>query len=299
MTRFKFQPFVPSLSRFYAAFFLLIAVLFPLPSFGDRLMEPPELVGLNNKVKKLTTEQTTLYTDLMDALENIEHQKDADQQKSAIGKLDKILQENPEYSDGHFIKAMVYCFYLGSHDYPMIIENIDKAIRLHESIKYESAYKTTASHFSLRARVLKEGGDLPKAMDDLERAINLDLREAIKPSGTTPDEEAKPGTWGNSDFAEIINKYPNDYRAYLFRGLFYHNFGLLLNNVPDGYEISISDIHKAIELNPKSAICNYLLGLTLNQQIMWGRKSNENYRKEAKFILNEQSIWNAYPEVCA
>jgi len=74
---------------------------------------------------------------------------------------------------------------------------------------------------------------------------------------------------------------------------------LMLNGVPQGYEHAIADVTKAISLNHSSPMSYYILGSILDQKLAFGRKSDEDYRKEAKFTLNGQSIWNAYPEECS
>ena len=180
--------------------------------------------------------------------------------------FNKALELSPEYSDLYFFRAMILYYFLGSKDYKNMLSDIDKAIALHPSNKDNSAYKTTAPHLSMKALIYRDRGDWRKAIQTLENAINLDPNDAIMPSGVDPNKPETVKEWSKKDFDEIIKKYPKDYRGYLFRGLYYDFFTKF-----DGknYATAVRDYKKAISLNPKSALCHYLLGKTVSRKIWW------------------------------
>ena len=78
----------------------------------------------------------------------------------------------------------------------------------------------------MRAKVNKDAGDYQQAMKDMEMAVNLGLNEfdVIGSSNVNPDDPPARGTWGKRDFDDIIQKFPTDFRGYMFRGLYYDFF---------------------------------------------------------------------------
>jgi tetratricopeptide (TPR) repeat protein len=220
--------------------------------------------------------------------------KDADKNKEALKAFNKALEVSPEYSDLYFLRAMILYYLLGSSDYKNMLSDIDKALALHPTNKDNSAYKTTAPHLSMKAKVYKDKGDWHKAIQTLENAINLDPDDSITPSGIDPNKPEIVKNWSKQDFDEIIKKYPKDYRGYLFRGLYYDYFTKF-----DGknYAIAVRDYKKAIGLNPKSALSHYLLGKTISRKLFWNpEKTIEDYRKEYEATNAGLSVYTVYPQ---
>jgi tetratricopeptide (TPR) repeat protein len=240
--------------------------------------------------------EKSMYKDLGDCMEDLKDQKDQKRLRQGLEKLDKFMVEHPEYSDGYFMRAMYLYGIVGSKDYTKILDDLNNAIKFYAVTTPKSAYEETAAMYGWRAKVYKDTGNLQQAMKDLETAININPRAAIDPSGTNPNDEPETGLWGRKDFDEIISKYRKDYRGYLFRAVYYYNYRLLLK--PQDYKSAIADFNKAIALNPKCARAYYLLGEIMNQRLVFGRKSEKEYRKEAVVRMAGLPIWNAYPEEC-
>jgi len=80
----------------------------------------------------------------------------------------------------------------------------------------------------------------------------------VKPEEETPNRAAMQ-KW---DFEHLVSKYPNDFRVYMARGLFYDSF---TSHSESYFSPAFSDLNRAQSLNPDSALVEYLLG-SLYQQ---------------------------------
>ena len=194
------------------------------------------------------------------------------------------------------MRASDYFHFLGSKDYERIIRDIDNAIKFYPSKKYKSIYKSNASKYSLRAKAYKDMGNYRQAIEDFERAVNLNPEDVINSGEVDPDKPAPPGIWGKKDFDEIIKRFPDDFRGYMFRGLYYAFF------TPFGaktHSLAINDYRRAISLNPKSSMCYFLFGGILYKQklgLLATDKSKEDYRREAKANMAGLALRAVYPE---
>lgn len=285
-------------SRLFVNLFLTVIIVFPLSTAsatsGDllNLASGPDATvqaGLATEAEK------SLYTELLNSMDFLNDPTDGAKFKEGLKKLDNFINEHQEYSDAYLLRASSLYNIARSKEYTSILEDIDNAIKYHPKTE-KSAYENTAGMYGLRAKVNKDNGNLQQAIKDLETAININHHDAIDHSGTNPEDTPENGQWGKRDFDEIIKKYPKDYRGYLFRAVFYFNFGILLK--PGDYQSAIDDLKMAIRLNPKCEKAYYLLGAIMDQQLVFGKKNEKAYRKEASVRLKGLSIWNAYPEIC-
>jgi len=235
---------------------LALAFISPIIAQGA---EPIELSGPAKKTKQeVSKEEKDLLSGTLEALKLAGDGKDSQKTQEATRQLDAIIKANPEYPNAYLFRALIEYVFEQQKNYQLILGDLNNAIKYHPSNKYtiQGSYPLS-SIYSLRAKVYKDMGDYKQAINDLEIAVKLDTNDAIKPSGVKPDDEAKQGSWGKRDFDEIIQKSPNDYRGYIFRGLYYEFFTRFGEKT---YEHAITDYKKAISLNPKSSLCYYLLG---------------------------------------
>lgn len=148
--------------------------------------EPPELTG----EPKPFTKPPETFRELADVFPT--NEKNADKARIGIEKLTKVLRENPDYSDGYFMRAMFNRCMLNSNDTEGILQDINTAISTHSVQKFPGAYDSLADHYSFRAKVEFDNGRHREALDDLERAVRqkIDKADSIFGSGgTTPDAE--------------------------------------------------------------------------------------------------------------
>ncbi len=208
--------------------------------------------------------------------------KNPEKNKEAVEALTKALQLSPQWSDAYFMRALINYHFELSKDLDGIIADIDKAIKFYPAGEIETAYDSNAEHYSARAKAYKDKGNYSQSVRDLEMAITLNPSPSILNNGNTrPDTPAPRGTWGKQDFGEIIAHFPNDFRSYMFRGLYYEVFVFLDNK---SYTPAMNDYKKAVALNPKSALSHYLLGnlYARRSSIIGMQKTPEEDQKEVK-----------------
>lgn len=211
--------------------------------------------------KKLAEEMVPIFKEMGDG-------KDIAKNKEAVSALGKIIGKYPEYSDTYFMRAIISIL-VADKDYQKILSDIDNAIKFHSSIKYKSAYDSTAGMYSLRAKVDILSGNYQQAVWDLETAIKADpskIRDVFNAGGVKPEDDSNPTALQKKDLDLLIAKYPDDYRTYMFRGLFY---GFFTTFDEKYFALANKDLKEALKINPQSALINYLLGKTGQKIAFW------------------------------
>jgi tetratricopeptide (TPR) repeat protein len=172
-----------------------------------------------------------------------------DSSKAAIEAYDKAIELDPEYEEAYLHRAKVYLDL--STNYEKAIDDINNAIKYEPQRRRDGKYGSLAEKYSIRAKAYLKLDDYEKAFKDLELAISLDYVKALF--------LLNPIKWNEKEFEDFVNKFPNDYRVFMFHGAFIGGgFGI------KGIDVivqRIADYKKALDLNPNSAICKYLLGI--------------------------------------
>lgn len=188
--------------------------------------------------------------------------------KEALEAFGKALELNPEYWEVYVSRAIILYFFEESKDYDKILADIDKSIQYHQP-DTNYMYKTVAPLHSIKTRIYKEQGYLKKAMQELEVAVSLDPINAIDPYGDNELSE--------KDFDEIIIKYPNDYRSYMFRGLYYSTQAFINKETRDAlYKQAVADYEVAIRISPNVPLIYYLLGRTYHDRAFWSHLNGKD-----------------------
>ncbi len=219
-----------------------------------------EFSAENNIINTVTPEDKKLAEETMPIFKLMGNGKDIAKNKEAVSALGKIIEKYPEYSDAYFLRATISVL-VGDNDYQKILTDIDNAIRLHPSTKYKSAYGSTAGMYSLRAKVDILSGEYQQAINDIEIAIKTDpssVRDVFNTGGIKPEDDSNPTALQKKDLDLLVAKYPDDYRTYMFRGLFYSSFTFF--NKQQYCALPITDLQKAASINPNAAIIQYFLG---------------------------------------
>src|ERR1035437_722925 len=208
--------------------------------------------------------------------------KNLEQVKAARDTLTKLLQENPNYSDGFMMRALFNRCMLNSEDAKDILMDINMAISIHAKQTFPGAYESLADHYSFRAKVEFDTGQYEGAMNDLEVAMKqkIDNAQAIFNSGGTKPEIASENicNWSLSDLDTLVRKSPKDYRVFLFRGLYYK---FLVPFDEDSSNQALRDFKTAASLNPKSPLPHFYMG-TLSGTIVSPKliKASDRERQE-------------------
>ncbi len=269
--------------------------------------QPIELCGENKKkAEDSLPEKDLLRNKIFDILKIIENGKDLEKNKKALDEYNKLIKENPEYSDAYFYRAKHLYQFLHSKDYPKIIEDINNAIKFHSSTKYKSIFSSSCSDmYDLRAKINKLMGNYNQVIEDLEKAFLLSKTENniykinilsyVKPEEIVPDDEHQMLLWNKKDFDEIINKFPLDYRSYLFRGYYYSNPSFTIYD-EKYYTQAVKDYEEAIHLNPANpALIYYLLADCENlSQNMSYEGENKRIQFLNKAIMINSKFKDAY-----
>jgi len=211
--------------------------------------------------KKLAEEMMPIFKEMGDA-------KDVAKNKQAVISLGQIISKYPEYSDAYFLRATVSIL-AGEKDYQKILSDIDNAIKFHSSDKYTSSYGTTAGMYGLRAKIDVLSSNYQQAINDLETAVKIDpssTNEIFNTGGVKPEDESNPTAIQKSDMDLLVSKYPDDYRTYVFRGMFYYSF---TNFGEQYFAPTLDNLSQALKVNSNSALTNYLIGTVYQKEAFW------------------------------
>lgn len=223
--------------------------------------QPPEIAEINFPVStsKFSPDAKRFGEETWRPMQLSGDETDSNKIRQSIKALGGIIGEKPDNADAHFMRALL-SWHIGSTDYSQMLHDIDIAIANYSSQKDKSAFFSDAPFYGLRAKLDKAMGDYRQALADLEKAVSLepdDPSEALCISGTQAEEISQGSVWNYKDFDEIMNKFPNDYRAHLFRGYYYSFFAGVNNKY---YAVAIASYTKAIQLNSGSYLAYYLVG---------------------------------------
>jgi len=223
--------------------------------------EPPELTGEPKKLSQPTQEDKELA-------EVVGHLKDEEGTRAALPALNKFIEGHPDRSDAYFLRATCNACVLSSHDWEGITADV-KAAASHPG----AAIYNSTDYYSLLGKIEMARGQYGQAMDDLEKAMSRDLGTADKMfniEGVKPERTSKFCVWNLTDLDALVSKYPKDYRALLFRGLYYKFFTTFKE---DEYASAMQDFQRAALLNPKSALPQYFIGQIYTKASFWTKKA--------------------------
>jgi tetratricopeptide (TPR) repeat protein len=208
------------------------------------VQEPEEM-----RVEPLPTNKLDLTAPermLGEALQNSDNSKPA----TLLPALNRILAQYPDFSDGHIMRAFALCD--SGNDRSAIAADLDRALKLIATSR--TGKQSIVSLLSTRAKITYANGDYVAAMNDLEKAIRTDLREATEftnSGAVKPEKTAPVCVWTEPNVDEFVRRFPTDYRSHMFRGLYFSKFAPLDD---DSLKPAIESLNSAAQLNPKSAL---------------------------------------------
>jgi tetratricopeptide (TPR) repeat protein len=201
--------------------------------------------------------------------------------------LDRILAKYPDYSDGYVMRLGSLC---DGSDRTAILSNVNSAL------KYVSNSRTgkdsPGSLLSMRAKVEHTNGDDSAAMEDLDKAIHANLADAatfVNSGAVAPEKSASACTWTLPEMDALVQRFPNDYRAYLFRGLYY---GFFVQWNEESLKPAIDNLRKAGEMNTSSALPHFFSAHILNRAFSIKRLGMSDAQRQDlnRMMLNELTI---------
>jgi tetratricopeptide (TPR) repeat protein len=216
-----------------------------------------------NDIKKSTisADDTKMYTEISDAIKIGGDLTDKTKVKAALDALNPLISKYPEYADPYLMRV-IFSLILGDSNYDSLSADLESALKYRQSQTYPSSFDSDAPIYLLKAKVDALSGNNDAELNDFQRAVELDPSSDFKSDffqtgATKPGENSNLSAPTLSDFNRLVQLYPNDYRTYLFRGLFYASF---TNFDEQYYTQAFNDFQQALNLNPHSAEVNYLLG---------------------------------------
>jgi tetratricopeptide (TPR) repeat protein len=247
--------------------FILWGFLLALPVFcqtGERTIngasEPPELTGEPRKINKPSEADSQLF-------EVIGHLKDEAETKSTLPKLNEFIALHPDYSDAYFLRATCQACILSSRDFVSISNDVNAAMS-HPGQVYNNT-----DYYSLLGKIELAKGNYAQAMDNLEKAMARDLGTANRMfniEGVEPEKTSKFCVWNLVDLDGLVSRFPKDYRAWLFRGLYYEFFTTFKE---DYYPKAMQQFQKAALVNPVSPLPQYFIGQLYSKASFWTKKA--------------------------
>jgi tetratricopeptide (TPR) repeat protein len=163
--------------------------------------------------------------------------------------LNQILAKYPDFSDGHIMRAAVLC---EGNDRVAIMADRDRALKFIDTSR--TGKDSIGSLLSMQAKMEYANEDYAAAINDLDRGIRADLKKATKftnSGAAKPEKTASVCVWTEPDMDALVQRFPTDYRSYLFRGLYLCSFAPLNE---ESLKPAIENLSKAAELNAKSAL---------------------------------------------
>jgi tetratricopeptide (TPR) repeat protein len=174
--------------------------------------------------------------------------------------LNRILAKYPDYGDGYAMRLGSLCT---GKDHAAILSDINNSLKYNTSS--DNAKDTRAAMLSMKAKLEHDGGDDADAMRDLDTAIHANLADAVRftnSGATAPEKTASACTWTETDMDQLKQRFPDDYRAYLFAGLYYGFFSTW-NDA--SLKPAMDNLNKTAELNPNSALPHFYKAHVMQQ----------------------------------
>jgi len=242
-------------------FTVAIAPAFSQITKIDGVSEPPELTQPPANFKKVTPVDLQLF-------EIVGHLTNQDEAKTALLSLNKFIDDHPDYSDAYFLRAVGKACFQNEPDLASVGADVEHAM----SSPGGTIYNKT-DHYSLLGKVALENKQYGQAMDDLEKAMLGDIsnpQKMLNIEGTEPQRQSKLCSWNLADFDTLVTKFPKDYRAWLFRGLYYEFFTTFKETY---YEPASQDLKNAALVNPRTPVAQFFIGELFTKASFWTKKA--------------------------
>jgi tetratricopeptide (TPR) repeat protein len=237
----------------------------------QHVAQPPELAG---EPAPSPTPLSAAYLRFVQskAIASVDR-NDAKTLTPAISELTELIRLEPTSSDFYLIRAQLSCY--AHANAAQILSDVSRSISLHKSTS--SVYPTLKDHYVLKAKVEFEDGHLEESMQDLDAAIRQDYEDAqdvFNDGNTEPTTTTERCIWTQADLGALEQRFPQDYRPPLYRGLylsFFYRFHLEAD-----YSVVLDAFHRAATLNPASALPEFYMGALYSTGALGGVISVKN-----------------------
>jgi len=198
--------------------------------------------------------------------------------------LDRILKKYPDYSDGYTMRLAALC---SGNDLKAILFNLNSALRYINNSRVGKDSRNGL--LSMRAKIEHTQGEDSEALKDIESAVHADLADSpqfVNSGAVAPEMNASACTWTESDMDALVQRFPNDYRSYEFRGLYYAFFAMWHE---PSLKSAVDNLRRAIEINGNDPSLHFLIANTFNRAFSIKRYglSDIDRKKLDETILDE------------
>lgn len=180
--------------------------------------------------------------------------------------LERIIAKYPDYPDAYVFRLEALC--KGS-DRAAIVSTVNHALKYIANSHFSS--DSASSLYSMRAKAEHDGGYDKDALDDLDKVLHSNAEKALdfaNSGATAPEKSASSCTWTETDMDQLVRKFPNDYRAHMFQGLYYSFFEMFK---PETVNTAIKAFGRAADLNNKSALPMFFMTQALKKAYTFKR----------------------------
>lgn len=200
--------------------------------------------------------------------------------------LDRILKKYPNYSDGYTMRLTALC---SGNDLKSILFNLDSALKYINNSRVGKDSRNGL--LSMRAKIEHTQGEDSEALKDLESAVHANLADSpqfVNSGAVAPEKNASACTWTETDMDALVQRFPNDYRSYEFRGLYYAFFA---SWDEPSLKLAIDNLRRAININGDDASLHFLIANAFNRAFSIKRYalSDADRNKLDEMILDELS----------
>jgi tetratricopeptide (TPR) repeat protein len=203
--------------------------------------------------------------------------------------LDRILAKYPDFADGYVFRIGALC---ESNDRRRVISDLNSALKFIGNSR--TGKDSIGSLLSMRAKLAYADGDYVGAMDGLDKAIRVDLKKAAEFTNSGAAKLENTGSsvcvWTQPNMDALVQRFPNDYRSHMFRGLY---FSFFVSFSPEDSTITsaVESFNKAAQLNPKSALPQLFKAELLSHFFVFNRRLNRlGWRDAERDKLNTELV---------
>jgi tetratricopeptide (TPR) repeat protein len=181
--------------------------------------------------------------------------------------LNRIIKMYPDHAVAYVLRLAALC---EGNDRAAIVADIDSALKFMGNSRVPKEGFATLP--AIKAKLQYANGDYAGAMDSLDRFIRADLAKATEFTNSgdvKPEKTASVCVWTEPDMDALVQRFPNDYRSHMFRGLYFGKFAPL----DDGsLKPALENLSKAAQLNPKSALPQLFKAMLLGEHFVFYKR---------------------------
>jgi tetratricopeptide (TPR) repeat protein len=187
--------------------------------------------------------------------------------------INRVIASYPEYAAGYVFRLGVLC---DGSDKDAVLSDVNNAIKFADSSRaFGEKVKDIGSFYGMRAKIEYLKGDYNGAVADLDNAVRADLTKPtdfVNTGGVKPEQTASLCTWTEPAFDALVQRFPQDYRSHLFRGLY---FAFFVRFDMTWQKPATEEFGRAAQLNPRSALPPFFTAQLLHNPLVFFHRVNE------------------------